>query len=401
MKRRTILTGCTMLLGILLCLGLAACGGEKMQYDGLKLDDYITVGEYKGLEVDGYKIKVSEAEIQEKVEAALKENQQNKKLGKDKKLKKGDTANIDYTGKVDGKEFDGGASQGFDLELGSGQFIEGFEDGLIGHKVGEEVEVKVHFPDDYKGEKVAGKDAVFTVKINSATRPKVPEYNDEFVKKYTKFKTKEEYEESIREDIYKEKEEQAKTEQKNSLWSDVLESAEDALETAADAAGASGEIAKGDTGDGPAVLASKYADFTIPEGVTYEVYDYVVTDSTGSVIIDFGTTNTRQARIEISTTRMVSDLESAAGECERMHAGEYTSNTAERGATVTFGGQEYQIIYVTGDYADEIYLVTYLVNEEGRDTYVEVKLDQDPFGAEGMSTDDPALAEVLNAVAFH
>ena len=226
MKRRTILTGCTMLLGILLCLGLAACGGEKMQYDGLKLDDYITVGEYKGLEVDGYKIKVSEAEIQEKVEAALKENQQNKKLGKDKKLKKGDTANIDYTGKVDGKEFDGGASQGFDLELGSGQFIEGFEDGLIGHKVGEEVEVKVHFPDDYKGEKVAGKDAVFTVKINSATRPKVPEYNDEFVKKYTKFKTKEEYEESIREDIYKEKEKQAKTEQKNSLWSDVLESAE-------------------------------------------------------------------------------------------------------------------------------------------------------------------------------
>lgn len=183
--------------------------------------------------------------------------------------------------------------------------------------------------------------------------------------------------------------------------SDVLESAGDALETAADAAGASGEIAKGDTGDGPAVLASKYADFTIPEGVTYEVYDYVVTDSTGSVIIDFGTTNTRQARIEISTTRMVSDLESAAGECERMHAGEYTSNTAERGATVTFGGQEYQIIYVTGDYADEIYLVTYLVNEEGRDTYVEVKLDQDPFGAEGMSTDDPALAEVLNAVAFH
>ena len=80
MKRRTILTGCTMLLGIFLCLGLAACGGEKMQYDGLNLDDYITVGEYKGLEVDGYKIKVSEQEIQEKIEAALKEKQENNKL---------------------------------------------------------------------------------------------------------------------------------------------------------------------------------------------------------------------------------------------------------------------------------------------------------------------------------
>lgn len=226
MKRRTFLTGCTMLLGIFLCLGLAACGGEKMQYDGLDLDDYIAVGEYKGLEVDGYKIKVSEQEIQEKVEAALKEKQENKKIGKDTKLKKGDTANIDYTGKVDGKEFDGGASQGFDLELGSGQFIEGFEDGLIGHKVGESVEVKVHFPDDYQGEKVAGKDAVFTVKINSATRPKVPEYTVDFVKENTDYETKEEYEESIRKELYSEKEKQAKTEQKNALWSEVLENTE-------------------------------------------------------------------------------------------------------------------------------------------------------------------------------
>lgn len=226
MKRRTILTGCAMLLGIFLCLGLAACGGEKMQYDGLNLDDYITVGEYKGLEVDGYKIKVSEQEIQEKVEAALKEKQENNKLDKKTKLKKGDTANIDYTGKVDGKEFDGGASQGFDLELGSGQFIEGFEDGLIGHKVGDTVEVKVHFPDDYQGEKVAGKDAVFTVKINSATRPKVPEYTVDFVKKNTDYETKEDYEESIRKEIYNEKEEQARTEQKNALWSEVLENTE-------------------------------------------------------------------------------------------------------------------------------------------------------------------------------
>ena len=226
MKRRTIIALAASIMGMILCMGLTGCGGEKELYDGLNLDDYLTVGEYKGLEVDAYKIKVSEQEIQDKVEAALKEKQENKKLGKKQELKKGDTANIDYSGKVDGKPFDGGDSEGFDLELGSGQFIEGFEDQLIGHKVGDTVEVKVHFPDDYQGEKVAGKDAVFTVKINSATRPKVPKYTVDFVKENTDFDTKEAYEESLKKEIYAEKEEQAKNEQKTSLWSDVLEATE-------------------------------------------------------------------------------------------------------------------------------------------------------------------------------
>ena len=224
MKRNRLLTALAMLMGLALCTVLSACGDSgDMQYKGLNLDDYLTVGEYKGLEVDEIKVKVSEQEIQEKVEAALKEKQKNNKLKEGTKLKKGDTANIDYTGKVDGKEFDGGASQGFDLELGSGSFIEGFEDGLIGAKVGDSTDVKVHFPDDYQGKAVAGKDAVFTVKINSATRPEVPEYTVDFVKENTDFDTKEDYEESIRKEIQTEKEEQAKSEQKTSLWSDVLD----------------------------------------------------------------------------------------------------------------------------------------------------------------------------------
>ena len=224
MKKSSVLTIVITVMSAALCLGLAACGsGEKMPYSDLDLEDYITVGEYKGLEVDGYDIKVSNQEIQEKVEAALQEHKKDVKLGKKEKLKKDDTANIDYEGKVDGKVFDGGASQGFDLQLGSGQFIEGFEDGLIGHKVGDTVEVKVHFPDDYKGEKVAGKDAVFTVKINSATRPDVPEYTDKFVKENTDYDSKEDYEKALEKEIYKDKEDQAKAEQKTSLWSDVLD----------------------------------------------------------------------------------------------------------------------------------------------------------------------------------
>lgn len=224
MKRKKLLTLSAVIMGLMLSVVLTSCGsGGSMPYDGLNLDDYLTVGKYTGLETEKIKVKVSEQEIQEKVEAALKENQKNEKLEKGEVLKKGDTANIDYLGKVDGKEFDGGASQGFDLELGSNAFIEGFEDGLIGTKVGDTTDVEVTFPEDYQGKKVAGKDAVFTVTVNSATRPNVPEYDEAFVKKYTDFKTKKEYEESLRQSIYDEKETQAKTEQKNSLWSDVLE----------------------------------------------------------------------------------------------------------------------------------------------------------------------------------
>ena len=165
-------------------------------------------------------------EIQEKVSQLLDENKDKQELKKGTVLKKGDVANIDYVGKVDGKEFDGGASQGFDLDLGSGTFIEGFEEGLIGKKVGDTVDVEVTFPKDYKGEKVAGKDAVFTVTINSAFKPKKAKYTDEFVKEHTDYKTKAEYEESLKKELYAQKEEQAIKEQKNSLWSDVLDKTE-------------------------------------------------------------------------------------------------------------------------------------------------------------------------------
>ena len=206
---------------------MTACGSDKDEvYGDLKMEDYVDPGEYKGLEVDAYEIEVSNQEVQQKVEEALKEKQENTELTKKDKLKKGDTANIDYLGKVDGKEFDGGASQGYDLELGSGTFIEGFEDGLIGKHVGDKVKVNVTFPKDYQGEKVAGKDAEFTVTINSATRPSVPEYTDEFVKENTKYESKKDYEAALKKEIYKSKEETAINEQKTSLWSDVLDSTE-------------------------------------------------------------------------------------------------------------------------------------------------------------------------------
>lgn len=97
-------------------------------------------------------------------------------------IKEGDTANIDYEGKENGVAFDGGTAQGYDLEIGSGSFIDGFEDGLIGKKAGETVDLELTFPEDYQSEDLAGHTVIFTVKINSVTRPM--ELNEAFVKKF-------------------------------------------------------------------------------------------------------------------------------------------------------------------------------------------------------------------------
>ena len=227
MKHNKLLTTIMLAMGLMLCLGLTACGdSDDMQYGSLDLEDYITVGQYKGLEVEAQEVKVSQKEIQEKVDEKLKDNQQNEDLKEGDELENGDTANIDFSGKVDGEEFEGGTSKDFDLELGSGAFIPGFEDGLVGKKVGETVDLNLTFPDDYSAENVAGKDVVFTVKINSATRPQEAKYNDAWVKGNTEYKSKKEFEDALKKEIQTEKEDKVKTEQKASLWSDVLENTE-------------------------------------------------------------------------------------------------------------------------------------------------------------------------------
>ncbi|WP_026504350.1 trigger factor [Butyrivibrio sp. NC3005] len=132
-----------------------------------KVSDYITLGEYKGIEVEVASVKVSN----EDVEASIKDNYlpQLKEEVKDRAIQKGDTANIDYVGKYADtkKEFDGGSAKGYDLSIGSGTFIPGFEDGLVGAKKGEVKDLKLTFPKDYKSKDLAGKEVVFTVTVNS------------------------------------------------------------------------------------------------------------------------------------------------------------------------------------------------------------------------------------------
>uniref|UniRef100_UPI003F69195F trigger factor n=1 Tax=Streptococcus pluranimalium TaxID=82348 RepID=UPI003F69195F len=141
----------------------------------------VKLGDYKDLEVsvDASK-EVSEDEVTEKIERERKNLAE--LVIKEEAAEKGDTVVIDFVGSVDGVEFDGGKGDNFSLELGSGQFIPGFEDQLVGSKAGDEVEVKVTFPEDYQAEDLAGKDAVFATTVHEVKTKEVPELDDELAK---------------------------------------------------------------------------------------------------------------------------------------------------------------------------------------------------------------------------
>ena len=141
----------------------------------------VELGEYKGLEVTKHSTDVTDKEVEDELERR-RQQEAELVLKEDKPAEKGDTVVIDFEGKVDGKPFDGGKSENYSLELGSNTFIPGFEDQLIGHKAGDDVEVKVTFPDDYQAEDLQGKDAVFDVKIHEVKEKELPELDDEFAK---------------------------------------------------------------------------------------------------------------------------------------------------------------------------------------------------------------------------
>jgi len=208
---------------IISMLLLTACGSDVNLYEGLDLSNYLKVGEYKGVKAEKVEVKVEKSEIGDAIVEALKAATKEVELSKGDEVKTGDTVNIDYVGKVDGKKFEGGSAKGQELSLGSGTYIDGFEEGLVGHKVGEKnIELALAFPPNYSAEELQGKDVVFTVKINSATRDEQPEYNDAFVKTLGDYKNTEEYEKEVEEQIYKKKKEEAEQNQKTEIWSQVL-----------------------------------------------------------------------------------------------------------------------------------------------------------------------------------
>ncbi|MGN0292495.1 MAG: trigger factor [Lachnospiraceae bacterium] len=164
--------------------------------------DYCTIKEYKNLRFSEEDISASDEDVQDEIDALIDAATELEEIEKDREVKEGDVVNIDFTGYLDGEAFDGGSGTDYDLEIGSGGFIPGFEDGLIGHKKGEEVSLNLTFPETYRNnEDLAGKDVVFEVKINSIQQYVTPEYTDEFVADNTSYDNIADYEKSVREEI--------------------------------------------------------------------------------------------------------------------------------------------------------------------------------------------------------
>lgn len=162
----------------------------------------ITLGEYKGLKVECTVFEVSDEAVTKELEE-LRNRQAKMVVVEDAALETGDFAIIDFTGFIDGEPFKGGDAQGYPLEVGSGSFIPGFEDQLLGAKTGEEREVNVTFPEDYFVKELAGKQAQFKVKIQDIKRKELPEIDNEFVKDVSEFETVEELKADLRNKLEK------------------------------------------------------------------------------------------------------------------------------------------------------------------------------------------------------
>ena len=160
----------------------------------------ITLGQYKGLELEKDKPEVTEEELNDQLESVKKRNA--RMVPVEREAQMGDTANIDFDGFLNGERFDGGKAEGYSLELGSNSFVPGFEEQVVGMKVGDEKDLDVTFPENYV-ENLAGKAVVFKVKLNDLTMPEYPELDDDFAKDVSEFDTFAEYKEDMRKQLQK------------------------------------------------------------------------------------------------------------------------------------------------------------------------------------------------------
>ena len=245
MKKKTAV----LILCALMAAGLAACGGSSGENsssvsgestgtstvssssqedaimsipleegDDWKLEDCIVLGDYKGLRLTKTVGQVTEEEVDSYIQSQATAEEV---TDENAAVQDGDTVNIDYVGKIDGKEFDGGSAQGSVLVIGSDTFIDGFEDGLIGMKKGETKDLNLTFPDDYGNTDVAGKAVVFTVTLNSISR--APEQDDAWVSSYTdgKYTSMDDYRAYMKESLQEGNDEAADQQLNSDAWEQI------------------------------------------------------------------------------------------------------------------------------------------------------------------------------------
>ncbi len=179
MRKHTILASAA---AALLAVSVTACTSNDAAYlSGLKASDFVEPCDYSAIPVEESAPSVSDDYVNYVVQYQLSSSATTEEITDRDDVEDGDIVNIDYVGKKDGEEFDGGSATGYDLTIGSGSFIDGFEDGLIGHKVGETVDLDLTFPEDYSSSDLAGQSVVFTVTINKIQQKVTPELTDDWV----------------------------------------------------------------------------------------------------------------------------------------------------------------------------------------------------------------------------
>src|SRR5699024_1909532 len=189
--------------------------GEDMTFEAnVVVEPEVELGEYKGLEVEKQNTELTEEELQESIDHQLGHLAE-MVVKEDGAVENGDTVNIDFDGYVDGEQFEGGQAEGYDLEIGSGSFIPGIEEQLVGVKAGEEKDVTVTFPEEYYAEELAGKEATFKTKVNEIKYKDVPELNDEIANELdAEANSVDEYKDNLRKRLAEQKATEAENTQK-------------------------------------------------------------------------------------------------------------------------------------------------------------------------------------------
>lgn len=184
-----------------------------------------TVKQYKGLEIEKTLVEVTEEDVTSALEDVRNKNARIISV-EDRALENGDISKIDFEGFLDGTAFEGGKGENFELTIGSGQFIPGFEEQLVGMKIGETREIKVTFPTEYHSENLAGKETTFKVQLNEIKAKELPVLDDEFAKDVSEFDTLEEYKASLKEKVKETKEVQAKAAKESKVIEKLIENVE-------------------------------------------------------------------------------------------------------------------------------------------------------------------------------
>ena len=240
-KRKKSLFALLLVLLLGASLSLSSCGDKAEESEGesegslfealydYDMNEYVKLGKYLGVETAPMEEpeEISDEEVQEEVQNRLMAEAKEELIMDDTTpVQEGDSVSIDYVGRMDGEEFDGGTGS-TNLVIGSGNFIEGFEEGLIGHNKGEEVVLNLNFPDPYQmNEELSGKPVEFTVTIKGITRTTTPEYDVDFVKSVSEANSIAEYEALVKEELIEAAKEAAESAWENDIWSQIVDDSE-------------------------------------------------------------------------------------------------------------------------------------------------------------------------------